>query len=174
MADLAVRNLTRRFPSGGGVLDISLDVPSGEFVVLLGPSGCGKTTLLRMIAGLEYPDSGEIRIGAAGAGNTTHRESIAMVFQNFALYPHMTVFQNIAFPLKLRRIARNEIERRVKESAAKAGLAVDLRRHPRELSGENGNVSRLLELLCASRKSSSWTRRSRAWTRNCARHCGSS
>ena len=66
MADLAVRNLTRRFPSGGGVLDISLDVPSGEFVVLLGPSGCGKTTLLRMIAGLEYPDSGEIRIGAAG------------------------------------------------------------------------------------------------------------
>ncbi len=135
MADLAVRNLARRFPSGGGVLDISLDVPSGEFVVLLGPSGCGKTTLLRMIAGLEYPDSGEIRIGAAGAGNTTHRESIAMVFQNFALYPHMTVFQNIAFPLKLRRIARNEIERRVKESAAKAGLAVDLRRHPRELSG---------------------------------------
>ena len=69
-------------------------------MVLLGPSGCGKTTLLRMIAGLEYPDSGEIRIGATGdSSNTTHRESIAMVFQNFALYPHMTVFQNIAFPL---------------------------------------------------------------------------
>ncbi|HSZ22316.1 MAG TPA: ABC transporter ATP-binding protein [Candidatus Sulfotelmatobacter sp.] len=136
MADLAVRNLTRRFPSGGGVLDVSLDVPSGEFVVLLGPSGCGKTTLLRMIAGLEYPDSGEIRIGANGdSGSTTHRESIAMVFQNFALYPHMTVFQNIAFPLKLRRVARDEIERRVKESAAKAGLAVDLGRFPRELSG---------------------------------------
>src|SRR5580704_15203271 len=136
MADLAVRNLTRRFPSGGGVLDVSLEVPSGEFVVLLGPSGCGKTTLLRMIAGLEYPDSGEIRIGSNGdSGSTTHRESIAMVFQNFALYPHMTVFQNIAFPLKLRRVARDEIERRVKESAAKAGLAVDLGRFPRELSG---------------------------------------
>jgi len=136
MADLVVRNLTRSFPSGGGVFDVSLSVQSGEFVVLLGPSGCGKTTLLRMIAGLEFPDSGEIQIGDANqAGKTTHRESIAMVFQNFALYPHMTVFQNIAFPLKLRHVAREETERRVKESAAKAGLTVDLKRYPRELSG---------------------------------------
>src|SRR6266436_7203346 len=131
MADLAIRNLTRRFPSGGGVFDVSLSVRSGEFVVLLGPSGCGKTTLLRLIAGLEYPESGEIRFGA----KTIDRESIAMVFQNFALYPHMTVFQNISFPLKLRHVAREEIERRVKESAAKAGLSVDLKRFPRELSG---------------------------------------
>jgi sn-glycerol 3-phosphate transport system ATP-binding protein len=136
MADLSIRNLTRRFPSGGGVSDVSLEVPSGEFVVLLGPSGCGKTTLLRMIAGLEHPDSGEIQIGKAGeAASSTHREAIAMVFQNFALYPHMTVFQNIAFPLKLRHVARDETERRVKESAAKAGLTVDLKRFPRELSG---------------------------------------
>src|SRR5579862_7793364 len=136
MADLVVRNLTRRFPSGGGVFDVSLSVQSGEFVVLLGPSGCGKTTLLRMIAGLEYPDSGEIQIGGTNqAGNTTHREAIAMVFQNFALYPHMTVFQNIAFPLKLRHVTREETERRVKESASKAGLTVDLKRYPRELSG---------------------------------------
>jgi multiple sugar transport system ATP-binding protein len=136
MADLVVRNLTRRFPSGGGVFDVSLSVQSGEFVVLLGPSGCGKTTLLRMIAGLEFPDSGEIQIGGANqAGNTTHREAIAMVFQNFALYPHMTVFQNIGFPLKLRHVAHDETERRVKESAAKAGLTVDLKRYPRELSG---------------------------------------
>ena len=124
MADLEIRNLTRSFPSGGGVFDISLTVSSGEFVVLLGPSGCGKTTLLRLIAGLEYPDSGEIQIG--GRERRTRRESIAMVFQNFALYPHMTVFQNIAFPLKLRHVARDETERRVKESAAKAGLTVDL------------------------------------------------
>jgi multiple sugar transport system ATP-binding protein len=136
MADLVVRNLTRSFPSGGGVFDVSLTVQSGEFVVLLGPSGCGKTTLLRMIAGLEFPDSGEIQIGGTNqAGNTTHREAIAMVFQNFALYPHMTVFQNIAFPLKLRHVAREETERRVKESAAKSGLTVDLKRYPRELSG---------------------------------------
>src|ERR1700731_4477433 len=135
MADLVVRNLTRRFLSGGGVFDVSLSVQSGEFVVLLGPSGCGKTTLLRMIAGLEFPDSGEIQIGGVNESNTTHREAIAMVFQNFALYPHMTVFQNIAFPLKLRHVAREETERRVKESAAKAGLTVDLKRYPRELSG---------------------------------------
>jgi ABC-type sugar transport system ATPase subunit len=136
MADLVLSNLTRSFPSGGGVFDVSLSVRSGEFVVLLGPSGCGKTTLLRMIAGLEFPDSGEIQIGGVNqAGITTHRESIAMVFQNFALYPHMTVFQNVAFPLKLRHVAREETERRVKESAAKAGLTVDLKRYPRELSG---------------------------------------
>jgi ABC-type sugar transport system ATPase subunit len=136
MADLVIRNLTRSFPSGGGVFDISLTVQSGEFVVLLGPSGCGKTTLLRLIAGLEFPDSGEIQIGGANeAGKTVNRESIAMVFQNFALYPHMTVFQNIAFPLKLRHVARDETEQRVKESAAKAGLTVDLKRFPRELSG---------------------------------------
>lgn len=131
MADLAIRNLTRRFASGGGVFDISLSVRGGEFVVLLGPSGCGKTTLLRLIAGLEYPDSGEIQFG----DRDIDRDSIAMVFQNFALYPHMTVFQNISFPLRLRRLARDEIERRVKESAAKAGLTVDLKRFPRELSG---------------------------------------
>src|SRR5258708_32648549 len=135
MADLVVRNLTRSFPSGGGVFDVSLAVQSGEFVVLLGPSGCGKTTLLRMIAGLEFPDSGEIQIGG---GNTTRRESIAMVFQNFALYPHMTVFQNIAFPLKLRHVAREETERRVKESAPKAGLTVALRRHPRAMRWRGG------------------------------------
>jgi ABC-type sugar transport system ATPase subunit len=136
MADLAVRNLTRKFPSGGGVFDVSLGVRSGEFVVLLGPSGCGKTTLLRMIAGLEYPDSGEIQIGRVeDADSIARRDLIAMVFQNFALYPHMTVFQNIEFPLKLRHVARDEIERRVRESAAKAGLAVDLKRLPRELSG---------------------------------------
>jgi multiple sugar transport system ATP-binding protein len=136
MADLVVRNLTRSFHSGGGVFDICLSVRSGDFVVLLGPSGCGKTTLLRLIAGLEFPDSGEIQIGGANtAANGARRESIAMVFQNFALYPHMTLFQNIAFPLKLRHVAREEIERRVKESAAKAGLTVDLKRYPRELSG---------------------------------------
>ena len=136
MADLVVRNLTRSFHSGGGVFDISLSVRVGDFVVLLGPSGCGKTTLLRLIAGLEFPDSGEILIGATNeAASKTRRDSIAMVFQNFALYPHMTLFQNIAFPLKLRHVAREEIERRVKESAAKAGLTVDLKRYPRELSG---------------------------------------
>src|SRR5258708_9340888 len=130
MGDLAIETLNRRFPSGGGVFAVSVSVRSGEFVVLLGPSGCGKTTLLRLIAGLEYPDRGEIHFGGKSIG----RDSIAMVFQNFALYPHMTVFQNISFPLRLRRVARDEIEQRVKESAAMAGLSVGLKNLPRGLS----------------------------------------
>jgi ABC-type sugar transport system ATPase subunit len=136
VADLTIRNLTRRFASGGGVSDISLNVRSGEFLVLLGPSGCGKSTLLRLIAGLERPDTGEIQIGSASHDDSDqYRNAVAMVFQNFALYPHMTVFQNIAFPLRLRRVPPDEIQRRVKDSAAKAGLNLDLNRYPRELSG---------------------------------------
>ena len=136
MAELVVRNLTRRFPSGGGISDISLSVPSGKFLVLLGPSGCGKSTLLRIIAGLEKPDRGEIELdGVSQLSNQTQRSAIAMVFQNFALYPHMTAFQNIAFPLRLRGTERGEIDRRVRDAASKAGLALDLKRFPRELSG---------------------------------------
>jgi sn-glycerol 3-phosphate transport system ATP-binding protein len=136
MANLVVRNLTRVFPSGGGVRDVSLSVGSGEFLVLLGPSGCGKSTLLRLIAGLEQPDSGDIEIGGvARSRNEDHRDAVAMVFQNFALYPHMSVFQNIAFPLRLRRVPRDEMTRRVQESARKAGLDFDLGRYPAELSG---------------------------------------
>src|ERR1700680_2539539 len=132
MALLEIAGVSKRFRTTAAVDDVSLTIEKGELFALLGPSGCGKTTLLRLIAGLESPDSGEIKIGGS---NTTRRESIAMVFQNFALYPHMTVFQNIGFPLKLRHVAREETERRVKESAAKAGLTVDLKRYPRELSG---------------------------------------
>jgi sn-glycerol 3-phosphate transport system ATP-binding protein len=136
MAQLVIRNLTRRFSSGGGVSNVSLSAASGEFVVLLGPSGCGKSTLLRLVAGLDRPDSGEIEIdGVNQLNNGFHRDSVAMVFQNFALYPHMTAFQNIAFPLRLRRTPSDELDRRVRDSASKAGLDLDLNRYPRELSG---------------------------------------
>ncbi|MDO8434029.1 MAG: ABC transporter ATP-binding protein [Candidatus Binatus sp.] len=136
MAQLVVRDLTRRFDSGGGISNISLTVEKGQFLVLLGPSGCGKSTLLRLIAGLEVPDSGEIEIdGVNRLQKGSHRDAVAMVFQNLALYPHMTAFQNIAFPLQLRRTPHDEMERRVRESASKAGLALDLNRFPRELSG---------------------------------------
>src|SRR5260370_27631996 len=103
MAELEIHELSRRFKSGGGISGVSLTVQAGELFVLVGPSGCGKSTLLRLIAGLEYPDAGEIRIGDQTADD--RRDLIAMVFQNHALYPHMSAFDNIAFPLRLRRVA---------------------------------------------------------------------
>ncbi|HEV3111310.1 MAG TPA: ABC transporter ATP-binding protein [Candidatus Binataceae bacterium] len=133
MSELEIRQLSRHFKSGGGIGDVSLSVEAGELFVLVGPSGCGKSTLLRLIAGLEYPDSGEIRIGGEAAGD--RRDLIAMVFQNHALYPHMSAFDNIGFPLRLRRIPKPEIERRVAEAAALAALQIDLARRPAELSG---------------------------------------
>jgi ABC-type sugar transport system ATPase subunit len=134
MDALIIRNLTRVFAAGGGVRDLSLTVSSGEFLVLLGPSGCGKSTLLRLIAGLDEPDSGAIEFpGAArGAGSPA---PIAMVFQNLALYPHLTAFDNIAFGLRLRKVPPAEIDRRVRQAAARAGLEAGLKRRPAELSG---------------------------------------
>jgi ABC-type sugar transport system ATPase subunit len=133
MAELEIRQLSRRFESGGGLSDVSLTVEAGELFVLVGPSGCGKSTLLRLIAGLDQPDTGEIRIGGDSAA--PRRDLIAMVFQSHALYPHMTAFDNIAFPLRLRRTPRGEIERRVVAAAALAALEIDLKRRPAELSG---------------------------------------
>ncbi|HKV54678.1 MAG TPA: ABC transporter ATP-binding protein [Candidatus Binataceae bacterium] len=132
MPELVVRKLSRRFSSGGGLGEVSLTVERGEFFVLLGPSGCGKSTMLRLIAGLDQADAGEIVIGDDGQDR---RGAVAMVFQNYALYPHMTAFENIAFPLRLRRIARAEVAQRVASTAELAGLAIDLGRYPGELSG---------------------------------------
>jgi ABC-type sugar transport system ATPase subunit len=132
MAEVEIIELSRQFSSGGGVNAISLEIGQGELFVLLGPSGSGKSTLLRLIAGLESAEQGRVLIGGAGGDR---REAVAMVFQNFALYPHMTAFDNIAFPLRLRRLARREIARRVKQAAAVASLDVDLARLPGSLSG---------------------------------------
>ncbi len=134
--ELAVRALTRRFAAGGGIDDVSLTVSIGEFFVLLGPSGCGKSTLLRLIAGLESPDRGEIMFGDESQPSAFGAQApVAMVFQNYALYPHMTAFENIAFPLRMMRLERTEIDRRVRATARLAGLAIDLARRPAELSG---------------------------------------
>jgi len=129
----------------GGVVavrDLSFSVGDGEFVILLGPSGCGKTTTLRMISGLEEPSKGRIFIGdrlvADGEGGVfvpPKDRDVAMVFQSYALYPHMSVFDNIAFPLKLRKVPKKEIEERVREVAELLGLTELLKRKPRELSG---------------------------------------
>jgi multiple sugar transport system ATP-binding protein len=116
--------------------DLTLEVQDGEFMVLVGPSGCGKTTALRMVAGLEEISDGEIRIGDTVVNDVDSRwRDVAMVFQNYALYPHMTVFDNIAFGLKVRRIPRREINRRVEEIGRVLGLADLLDRKPRQLSG---------------------------------------
>jgi multiple sugar transport system ATP-binding protein len=118
------------------VSDLTLEVRDGEFMVLVGPSGCGKTTALRMVAGLEEISEGEIRIGDTVVNDVDPRwRDVAMVFQNYALYPHMTVFDNIAFGLKMRRIAKREIARRVGEIGRVLGLHDLLGRKPRQLSG---------------------------------------
>ncbi|MFG0284151.1 MAG: ABC transporter ATP-binding protein [Phycisphaerales bacterium JB039] len=140
MARVTLTNVRKTFPGPGGgveaVKGVSLDIADGEFVVLVGPSGCGKSTTLRMVAGLEEITEGEIRIGERVV-NTVHPKDrdIAMVFQNYALYPHMTVRQNMAFGLKLRRYPKKEIRRRVDEAARMLGLEDLLDRKPRALSG---------------------------------------
>jgi multiple sugar transport system ATP-binding protein len=118
------------------VSDFTLDVPDGEFMVFVGPSGCGKTTALRMVAGLEDITEGEVRIGdrVVNGLHPRHRD-VAMVFQNYALYPHMSVYRNIAFALKVRKTPPEEIKRRVEEAARILGLSGELKRKPGQLSG---------------------------------------
>ena len=138
MAILETVHLTKVFPKSpvGAVDDVSLATREGEFLVLLGPSGSGKTTLLRMIAGLETPTSGEIRIGGRVVNRLTPRErGIAMVFQSYALYPHLTVLENIEFPLKARGVAKPARREKAAWAAGLLGIASLLGRKPRELSG---------------------------------------
>jgi len=137
MAHVELKNLSKVFPGGvQAVHDVSLAVDDGEFMVLVGPSGCGKSTVLRLIAGLEQPSEGTILIDGRVVNRVAPRDrDIAMVFQTYALYPHMTAYDNLAFGLKLRRFPRREIRARVREAAEILGITPLLRRKPRELSG---------------------------------------
>jgi multiple sugar transport system ATP-binding protein len=136
MASVAIRDVRKAFGTSVVIHGVSIDIADGEFVVLVGPSGCGKTTLLRMIAGLENITAGEIRIGERVVNHVPPKErDVAMVFQNYALYPHMTVAQNMAFSLKLRGASQAEIDERVKRAAEILGLGPYLARYPRQLSG---------------------------------------
>jgi sn-glycerol 3-phosphate transport system ATP-binding protein len=137
VADVEFRNVTKHYAGGVAALkSLDLRVEDGEFVVLVGPSGCGKTTALRILAGLAKPTSGEVRIGgeivnAMGPGE----RDIAMVFQNYALYPHMSVYRNLAYGLRQRKTPRHEIDRRVREISSTLGIAELLDRRPAQLSG---------------------------------------
>jgi multiple sugar transport system ATP-binding protein len=137
MAEITLERLTKVYSDGTkAVTDMDLDVSAGEFVVFVGPSGCGKTTALRMIAGLEAITSGEVRIDGQVVNDLPPKDrDIAMVFQNYALYPHMNAARNMGFALKMRGVPKDEIDRRVKEAARILGLTDSLEKKPRTLSG---------------------------------------
>ena len=140
MSAISIRNVTKRYGRGASAVEVihgvSAEIDSGEFIVIVGPSGCGKSTLLRMVAGLEEISGGEIAINDRVVNDIEPADrDIAMVFQNYALYPHMSVFDNMAYGLKIRRLPTAEIRARVDKAAAILELAPYLKRRPRELSG---------------------------------------
>ena len=137
MASLSLKNICKVYPNGfEAVKNFNLEIEDKEFIIFVGPSGCGKTTTLRMIAGLEDISSGELRIGDRLVNDVEPKDrDIAMVFQNYALYPHMTVYDNMAFGLKLRKVPKAEIDKMVKEAAQILGLTPLLDRKPKALSG---------------------------------------
>jgi sn-glycerol 3-phosphate transport system ATP-binding protein len=136
MADVSLRDIYKSFGKNEVIHGISCDIHDGEFIVILGPSGCGKSTVLRMIAGLEVITKGDIAIDSKVVNQLEPADrDIAMVFQNYALYPHMTVFKNMAYGLKIRRMPKAEIEKRVQRAAEILELTEFLDRKPRQLSG---------------------------------------
>ncbi|MDI6870658.1 MAG: sn-glycerol-3-phosphate ABC transporter ATP-binding protein UgpC [Bacillota bacterium] len=136
MASVTLKKVSKRFGNVTAVENVSLEIPDRQFIVLVGPSGCGKTTTLRMVAGLEEITEGEIYIGDRLVNDVPPKDrDIAMVFQNYALYPHMNVYENMAFALKLRKFPKAEIDRRVREAARLLGIEDLLQRKPKALSG---------------------------------------
>jgi multiple sugar transport system ATP-binding protein len=136
MAEIRLEGVTKAFDKVPAVDDVSLEIADGEFMVLLGPSGCGKTTLLRVLAGLEYPEAGRVRIGDHDVTDLPPRKrEIAMVFQSYAVFPHLKVFDNIAFGLRMRGVDRQRIRERVERAAGLVELSDFLGRYPAQLSG---------------------------------------
>ena len=191
MASVTLNRVSKAFGDVPVLNNIDLDIADGEFLTLVGPSGCGKSTLLRIIAGLETQDAGTVSIGGAGVDHLRpHERRVAMVFQNYALYPHMTVFDNIALPLTIARLSlferlpfvkhlstrrlriMGEIGRDVRNVAEQLRIEGYFDRRPGQLSGgQRQRGSRSAAPWSAIRKRSSWTNRSPTWMRNFASTC---
>ena len=170
MASVKLQGITKKYPGGViAVSDFNLEIQDKEFIILVGPSGCGKTTTLRMIAGLEEITGGELYIGDRYINDVAPRDrDIAMVFQNYALYPHMSVFENMAFGLRLRKTPKEEIKRRVEEAAKILDISHLLDRKPRALSGGQRQRVALGRAIVRNPKVSCLTSRSPTLTQSCA------
>ena len=169
MASVTLKNIYKIY-SGGvtAVTDFNLDIADKEFIILVGPSGCGKSTTLRMIAGLEEISKGELYIGDVLSNDIAPKDrDIAMVFQNYALYPHMTVFDNMAFGLKLRKTPKDEIKRRVEEAARILDISHLLDRKPKALSGGQRQRVALGRAIVVTPRCSCWTSPFPTWTPSC-------
>ena len=172
---MALEAVTKRFGAVTAVDAVSLDLAEGEFFALLGPSGCGKTTLLRILAGFEAPDSGQVLLdGADITGLRANRRPVNLMFQSYALFPHMTVRANIAYGLEMERLARPEIARRVGEIMELAELGDLANRKPDQLSGGQRQRVALARALVKRPACCSWTSRWPPSTRSCASRCRSS
>src|SRR5215216_1930988 len=166
MGQVVLKGINKFYDSVHAVKDVNLQIRDKEFVVFVGPSGCGKTTTLRMIAGLEAISSGDISIDGNVVNDLAPMDrDIAMVFQNYALYPHMSVYDNMAFGLKMRKFDKSEIRKRVNEAAEILGIHEYLHRKPRQRSGGPS---------CGTRRCFCSTSRSPTSTPNCGCRCGSS
>src|SRR3954453_15827237 len=197
MAEIEFDDVVKRYPDGfEAVKHMNLQIRDGELMILVGPSGCGKSTALRMIAGLEDISEGDLKIGGEVVNDLAPKDrDIAMVFQNYALYPHMTVRENMGFALKLRKAPEDDIKRRVDEAPRVLELEQHLGPKPRPPPGggpagsspsspssasrrtspaASASASRWAARSCASRRRSSWTSRCRTSTRSCASRCGRS
>ena len=140
MAKVALENVVKRYENVTAIADINLKIADGQFCVLVGPSGCGKSTIMRTIAGLETATSGNIYIGDQIVNNLPAKQrDVAMVFQNYALYPHFTVAENLAFGLKMRGVGKEKIRERVQQVAQSLAIEHLLNRKPKQLSGGNNN-----------------------------------
>lgn len=172
-ASVRLSHVTKQFGSDTAVADLDLDVPAGEFLVILGPSGCGKTTVLRLVAGLESPTGGWISLGDQVVNDVDAKNrNVAMVFQSYALYPHLSVRRNIEFPLRARHVPPTERNRLVNSVSASLQIGALLDRKPERSPGANVSEWRWPAPSCAGRPSSSWTNHSPTSMHSSELKCG--